>query len=61
VKVTIIGWNEGRTRREILWEGNMDAVPREGEWVSIDGDQAALWVTSVSYIAPKNEAIIETK
>lgn len=40
---------------EVLWEGEMPAVPREGETLSLDSDQAAFYVHSVTHMLEDGE------
>lgn len=41
-----------------IWEGEMSAVPREGEHITLDIDDAGYTVHSVGYVAPEDLAIL---
>lgn len=45
-----------------LWTGELDAIPREGDWLSINADDAAHHVHEVSWVMlPSPHVIIRVR
>lgn len=50
MKVEVHRRIQGTPTKEFLWRGEMDVIPRVGEWLALSGDDAADVVQDVLWV-----------
>lgn len=59
MNVTVYGDVRRTPETYKLWTGNLSALPRPDDFISLHGDYVAFIVRSVTIIAPTDEAAIK--